>query len=557
MSEEKEKTPRIHFIRNIIKADLEAGKNKSKVVTRFPPEPNGFLHIGHAKSICLNFGMSIEFQGQCYLRFDDTNPEKESQEYMNAIQEDVKWLGFQWVELTKASDYFQKLYEYAIDLIKCGKAYIDSLTADEIREYRGTLTEPGKDSPYRNRSVEENLMLFKEMKAGKHEDGTLVLRAKLDMSSSNINMRDPVIYRVRHIEHHSTGDEWKIYPMYDFTHCISDALEGITHSLCTLEFEDHRPLYDWFLDQLDVPTHPQQIEFSRLNLQYTVISKRKLLSLVEEGHVDGWDDPRMPTIAGLRRRGFTPKSIRDFCEEIGISKENSIIDMLLLENAVRNNLNESTDRAFAIIDPLKLIITNYEEGKTEKVMAKNHPQKPERGERELTFERELFIERDDFLEDAPKKFFRFSIGREVRLKYGYYVTCTNVVKDANGKILEVHCEYDPESKGGTTADGRKVKGTIHWLSASDHRKAEFRLYDRLFKDANLAKADKFESSLNPDSLILKKECLVEPMLAKAEAGSRFQFERLGYFCADSKDHGSENAVYNRVVTLKDRWAKQS
>ena len=549
----------LDFIRQIVTEDLKTGKH-STPITRFPPEPNGFLHIGHAKSICLNFGIAEEFNGRCHLRFDDTNPSKEESAYVQSIKEDVKWLGFDWGDnLFYASDYFDKLCDFALELIKKEKAYVCCLNAEEIREYRGTLTEPGKESPYRNRSVEENLELFQGMKAGRFEEGSHVLRAKIDMASPNLNMRDPIIYRIMKVTHHRTGDTWCIYPMYDYTHCLSDALEQISHSLCTLEFEDHRPLYDWVLDTLETPTHPQQIEFARLNLSYTVMSKRKLMQLVNDGHVNGWDDPRMLTVSGLRRRGYTPKSIREFCKEIGIGKKESWIDMGVLENAVRNDLNVIAPRVMGVIDPLKVIITNYPEDQVEDIEAKNHPQNPDMGTRTLPFSREIYIERTDFLENAPKKFFRLDIGREVRLRYAYFITCDAVVKDeSNGEVLELHCSYDPETYGGNAPDGRKVKGTIHWVSAAQAVQSEIRLYDRLF-DVENPDADKdvdFKEHLNPDSLTSLKNCMVEPSLRDAAPGTCVQFERQGYFCVDSKDSKPKALVFNRTVGLRDSWAKK-
>lgn len=546
------------FIRAIITEDLNSNKYGGRVHTRFPPEPNGYLHIGHAKSICLNFGVAEAYGGLCNLRFDDTNPSKEDVEYVESIQEDVRWLGFDWDDrLFYASDYFEPLYEYAVQLIKAGKAYVCDLTADEIREYRGTLTEPGRDSPYRNRSVEENLDLFERMRAGEFEDGSRVLRAKIDMASPNLNMRDPVMYRILRATHHRTGDEWCIYPLYDFAHCFSDSIEGITHSLCTLEFEDHRPLYDWFLDQLDV-YHPQQIEFARLNLSYTVLSKRKLLQLVEEGHVSGWDDPRMPTLSGLRRRGYTPESIRDFCERIGVAKTNSIVDMALLEHCIRDDLNRRAPRVMGVLRPLRVVIVNYPEELVEELDAVNNPEDPGMGTRKVPFSRVLYIERDDFREDPPKKFWRLALGREVRLRYGYIVKCVGVVKDEQtGEITELHCTYDPETRGGSTPDGRQVKGTIHWVSAAHAFPAEVRLYDRLFLKANPVDEEDggdFKSSLNPNSLETLKPSWVEPSLADAAPGSRYQFERLGYFCVDP-DSAPGALLFNRTVALRDSWAK--
>ena len=560
MSNEKETPAKpLDFIRQIIADDLETGKHSS-IVTRFPPEPNGFLHIGHAKSICLNFGVAQEYNGRCHLSFDDTNPGKESTEYVESIQRDVHWLGFDWGEyLHYASDYFDQLHDFAVELIKLGKAYVCHLSGDEIREYRGTLTEPGKESPYRNRSVEENLELFTRMRAGEFDEGTCVLRAKIDMASPNIVMRDPVLYRILKTSHHRTGDKWCIYPMYDFTHCLSDMLEEITHSLCTLEFENNRALYDWVLDVLQTPNHPRQIEFARLNINYTVTSKRKLLQLVTEGHVSGWDDPRMLTISGLRRRGYTPASLRNFCHTIGIGKRESWIDMGVLENAVRDDLNLHATRVFGVLDPLKLVITNYPEGETEEMVAQNHPQNPDMGERTVPFSREIYIERSDFMEDAPKKFFRLSVGREVRLRYAYLITCREVIKDDDGNIVELRCTYDPETRGGSAPDGRKVKGTIHWVSAPHALRAEVRLYDRLFT-VEYPDADKekhFMEFLNPESLTVLSDCMLEPGLAQAGQDARFQFERQGYFCLDDKGSTPENPVFNRIVTLRDSWAKIS
>ncbi len=548
----------LDFIRQIVDEDQKSGKH-AVPVTRFPPEPNGFLHIGHAKSICLNFGISNEFQGRCHLRFDDTNPSKEEEEYVESIKQDVKWLGFDWQEhLYFASDYFDRLYDFAEQLIKIGKAYVCDLSPEEIRRYRGTLTEPGTDSPYRSRSVEENLELFRHMKSGSYPDGSRVLRAKIDMTSPAIVLRDPVLYRILRASHHRTGDTWCIYPMYDFTHCLSDMLEGITHSLCTLEFQDNRKLYDWVLDSLETPCHPRQIEFARLNLNYTVMSKRKLLQLVEENHVDGWDDPRMLTISGLRRRGYSPRSIRNFCKQIGIGKKQSWIDMGVLENSVREDLNLTAPRVMGVIDPLKVVIDNYPEDKVEEIIAQNHPQKPEMGSRMLPFSRELYIERDDFMEEPPRKFFRLGPGREVRLRYGYYITCVSYEKDENGKITLLHCTYDPQTKGGTSPDGRKVKGTIHWVSADQAIDADVYLYDRLFKVEH-PDADKdvdFKSHLNPDSRKIVSGCKLEPALAEIEPGLQVQFERQGYFCLDAVRSNPAKPVFNRVVTLRDSWSKQ-
>lgn len=547
----------LDFIRQIVDQDQKSGKHPTPV-TRFPPEPNGFLHIGHAKSICLNFGISNEFGGRCHLRFDDTNPSKEEIEYVESIKQDVKWLGFDWQDnLFFASDYFDKLYEFAEQLIKRGKAYVCDLSAEEIRRYRGTLTEPGTDSPYRNRSEEENLELFRKMKDGVFADGSRVLRAKIDMSSTAIVMRDPVLYRILKTSHHRTGDKWCIYPMYDFTHCLSDMLEQISHSLCTLEFQDNRLLYDWVLDSLETPCHPRQIEFARLNLTYTVMSKRKLLQLVEEHHVESWDDPRMLTISGLRRRGYTPSSIRNFCSLIGIGKKQSWIDMGVLENAVRDDLNETAPRVMGVIEPLKVVIDNYPEDQTEEISAQNHPQKPELGSRSLPFSRELYIEKNDFMEDPPRKFFRLGPGREVRLRYGYYITCVSYEKDADGKVTLLHCTYDPETRGGSSPDGRKVKGTIHWVSAKHAVDGDIHLYDRLF-NVEHPDADKevdFKSHLNPHSRDIVTGCKLEPSLGSIEAGVQVQFERQGYFCLDSILSGPGKPVFNRVVTLRDSWAR--
>lgn len=544
------------FIREIIREDLKAGKFDSRVHTRFPPEPNGYLHIGHAKSICLNFGIADEFKGLCNLRFDDTNPTKEEVEYVESIKEDVKWLGFGWDKREYyASDYFEKMYGYAVELIKKGKAYVCDLNADEIREYRGTLTEPGKESPYRNRAVEENLELFEKMRKGEFPDGSHTLRAKIDMKSGNINMRDPVIYRIMHAEHHRTGNKWRIYPMYDFAHCVSDSIEGITHSICTLEFEDHRPLYDWFLDELGV-YHPQQIEFARLNLSYTVLSKRRLIQLVQEGHVNGWDDPRMPTISGLRRRGYTPEAIRNFCERIGVAKRDSLVDMALLEHCIREGLNKSAQRVMAVLKPLKVVLTNYPENQTEELEAINNPEDESMGKRKVPFSRILYIERDDFRENPPKEFFRLAPGREVRLRYAYYITCIDVIKDqTTGEVTELHCTYDPATRGGDSPDKRKVKATLHWVSASHAIKAEVRLYDHLFtKPVPGEESNDFKTDINPKSLELLKQCFVEPSLANSKSGNRFQFERMGYFCVD-RDSTKEKPVFNRTVTLRDTWAK--
>jgi glutaminyl-tRNA synthetase len=545
----------LDFIRQIVTDDLKEGKY-ARIMTRFPPEPNGYLHIGHAKSICLNFGIAQEFGGLCNLRFDDTNPTKEEQEYVDSIMADVRWLGFDWDErLFFASDYFDRMYDYALHLIKTGQAYVCSLSAEEIRLYRGTLTQPGKESPYRHRSVQENLDLFEGMRAGKFPDGSHVLRAKIDMASGNINLRDPVLYRVLHAEHHRSGDKWCIYPMYDYAHPISDALEGITHSLCTLEFEDHRPLYDWTLDHLPVPYRPYQYEFARLNLNYTVLSKRRLIKLVQEGCVRGWDDPRLPTLSGLRRRGYPPQAVRKFCDLIGVGKRENLVEVSLLEYCVREELNRTAPRVMAVLRPLKVVLLNYPENQVEELEAVNNPEDPEAGVRPTPFSRELFIERDDFMEDPPKKFFRLAPGREVRLRYAYFIKCVEVVKDAQGEIVELHCTYDPETKGGYDPDGRKVKATLHWVSAPHSRPAEVRLYDRLFSTPEPgADTGNFLDDLNPDSLETLAACRVEPSLAEARPGERFQFERLGYFCVDP-DSRPGGLVFNRTVTLKDAWAK--
>ncbi len=546
-----------NFIRDIIQQDLASNKYGGRVHTRFPPEPNGYLHIGHAKSICLNFGLAAEFGGKCNLRFDDTNPCKEETEYVESIIECVRWLGFDFEDrLYYASDYFDQLYEWAVQLIKSGKAYVCDLTADQVREYRGTLTEPGRESPYRNRSIEENLDLFERMQAGEFPDGARTLRAKIDMASPNLNMRDPVMYRILHAEHHRTGDKWCIYPMYDFTHGQSDSIEGITHSICTLEFEDHRPLYDWYIEQLGI-YHPQQIEFDRLNLTYTLLSKRKLLLLVQNGHVRGWDDPRMPTLAGIRRRGYTPEAIRTFCGRIGVSKTNGTIELSLLEHALREDLNRRAARVMAVLRPLKVVIDNYPEGQCEEMEAINNPEDPGMGVRKVPFSRELYIEQDDFRLDPPKQYFRLAPGREVRLRYGYLVTCTGVVKNAAGEVVEVHCTYDPATRGGNTPDGRKVKSTIHWVSAAHAIDAEVRLYDSLFvrEDPGAETEGRdFTANLNPNSLEVVNGCKLEPGLRGAALGDRYQFERLGYFCLDS-DSAPGKLVFNRTVALRDTWAK--
>lgn len=552
MSEAEARTS--NFIRQIIDKDLADGKHTT-VHTRFPPEPNGYLHIGHAKSICLNFGIAQDYQGQCNLRFDDTNPEKENLEYVESIKKDVTWLGFDWSgEVCYSSDYFDKLYEYAIELIQKGLAYVDELTPEQIREYRGTLTEPGKHSPYRDRSVEENLALFEKMRAGEFAEGQACLRAKIDMASSFIVMRDPVLYRVRFAEHHQTGDKWCIYPMYDFTHCISDALEGITHSICTLEFQDNRRLYDWVLDNITIPCHPRQYEFSRLNLEYTVMSKRKLNQLVTEKLVTGWDDPRMPTISGLRRRGFTPSAIREFCKRIGVTKQENMIEYSALESCIRDDLNENAPRAMAVLDPVKLVIENFAAGTVETLTLANHPNKPEMGDREVPFTRELWIEREDFREEANKKYKRLVLGKEVRLRGAYVIKAERIEKDEQGNITTIFCSYDPETLGKNPADGRKVKGVIHWVSAEKGVPAEFRLYERLFTVPNPGAADNFAETINPESLV-KVQGYVEPSLVEAKPEFGYQFERMGYFCADNKDSSPQALVFNRTVGLRDSFAK--
>jgi glutaminyl-tRNA synthetase len=548
---------KLDFIRQIVADDCKSGKWGGRVATRFPPEPNGYLHIGHAKSICLNFGIAEEFGGTCNLRFDDTNPEKEEQEYVDSIIEDVRWLGWDWDDrLYFASDYFEQIYQYAIQLIEAGKAYVCELSADEVTEYRGTLNKPGRDSPYRNRSIDENLELFERMKAGEFPDGSRTLRAKIDMSHPNLNMRDPIMYRILHATHHRTGDKWCIYPTYDWAHGFEDSIEKITHSICTLEFENHRPLYDWFLDAVGA-YHPQQIEFARLNLTYTVMSKRKLLQLVQQGLVKGWDDPRMPTICGLRRRGCSPESIRNFCKVIGINKFNSTVDILLLEHCIREELNKTSPRVMAVIRPLRVVIDNYPEGKVEEMEAINNPEDANAGTRKVPFSRELYIEQDDFMENPPKKFYRLAPCREVRLRYAYFVTCTNIVKKANGEVIELHCTYDPATKGGDAPDGRKVKSTLHWVSGRHAIDAEVRLYDHLFTKENPEEVEEgkdFTANLNPNSLEVLTDCKVEPSLKDAKPLQRFQFERLGYFCVDS-DSSSGKLIFNRTVTLKDEWAK--
>ena len=546
------------FIRDLVAADLSAGKNEGRVWTRFPPEPNGYLHIGHAKSICLNFGIAQQFGGLCNLRFDDTNPSKEEVEYVESIINDVRWLGFDWgSRLFYASDYFEQMYEYAVHLVREGKAFVCDLTADQVRDYRGTLIEPGKESPYRNRSVAENLDLFQRMRAGQFPDGARTLRAKIDMASPNINMRDPVLYRILHAEHHRTGDKWCLYPMYDYAHPISDALEGITHSICTLEFEDHRPLYDWTLDNLPVPCHSQQIEFARLNLSYTVMSKRKLLNLVNEGRVAGWDDPRMPTLAGMRRRGYPPEAIRNFCERIGVAKRENLVDLALLEYCVREDLNRRAPRVMGVLRPLKVVLDNYPEDRVEELEAVNNPEDPAAGSRKVPFSRVLYLEREDFLEEPPKKFYRLAPGREVRLRYAYYIKCVQVVKDAAGEVVELRCTYDPETRGGYAPDGRQVKATLHWVSASHAVPAEVRLYDRLFTrpEPGAEHGGDFSADINPNSLEVLPSCRLEPSLAGAAPGSFYQFERQGYFCADLKDSAPGALVFNRTVTLRDPWAR--
>jgi glutaminyl-tRNA synthetase len=534
---------------------METKRFDKRVITRFPPEPNGFLHIGHAKSICLNFGFAREFGGRCHLRFDDTNPIKENVTYVDSIKTDVRWLGFDWGEhLYYASDYFDQLYEYAVMLIKAGKAYVDSLSPEEIRQYRGTLTEPGKESPYRERPVAENLELFRKMAEGAFQEGECVLRAKIDMAAPNIVMRDPTLYRIRHQRHHRTENRWCIYPMYDFAHCISDSIEGITHSICTLEFENNRQLYDWILDTLDI-YHPQQIEFARLNLSYTVLSKRKLIELVEDGYVDGWDDPRMPTISGFRRRGYTPEAIRNFCDRIGVAKRDSMVDLALLEHCIREDLNKRAPRYMGVLNPLKVVIENYPKYASEQLEAVNNPEDPEMGVREVPFSRELYIERDDFMEEPPKKFFRLSPGREVRLRYAYFITCKDVIKNGAGEVVELRCTYDPETRGGNAPDGRRVKSTLHWVSTADAVEAEVRLYDHLFTAENPAAADDLSSVINPQSMEIVKNAKMEPSLSGLAPGAQCQFERVGYFCKDARGGETEGMVFNRIVTLRDQWAK--
>ena len=543
-----------NFIEDFVEEHNLDGRFGGEVITRFPPEPNGYLHIGHAKSMCLNFGLADKYGGRCHMRFDDTNPAKEEEEYVESILQDVRWLGWDWGEhLYFASDHFDKLHDFAVDLIKKGKAYVDDLDQEQIRKYRGTLTEPGVESPFRDRSVDDNLSLFRGMKEGEFEEGTKVLRAKIDMASGNINMRDPVLYRILKTPHHRTGEEWVIYPMYDFAHGQSDSVEGVTHSICTMEYEDHRPLYDWFLDSLDV-YHPQQIEFARLNLSNTVLSKRKLVQLVREGRVGGWDDPRMPTLAGLRRRGYTPESIRSFCEQVGVAKRQNVIDIAMLEHAVRDDLNRRAPRVLAVLRPLKVVIENYPEGQSDELDAINNPEDPDAGTRKLPFSRELYIERDDFMEDPPRKFFRLGPGREVRLRYGYFITCIDVIKDAAGEVVELRCTYDPETRGGQAPDGRRVRGTIHWVSAEHAVDAEVRLYDHLFTSERPDDDDDFMTTLNPESLEVVPNAKVEPSLADAVPGEKYQFERTGYFAVDP-DSQPGALVFNRTVTLRSSWKK--
>ena len=548
-------TASLDFIRAIVEEDLRSGKYQ-EIVTRFPPEPNGYLHIGHAKAICVDFGVAQQYGGRCHLRFDDTNPTKEDVEYVDSIQEDVHWLGFDWGKHRYyASDYFGQLYQYAMALIQAGKAYVDDLSAEEIRQYRGTLTEPGQESPYRNRSVAENLDLFERMKNGEFDDGTRVLRAKIDMASPYMVMRDPTIYRIRKVAHHRTGDTWCIYPLYDFTHCLSDMIEGVTHSICTLEFENNRELYDWVLDNLPVPCHPRQYEFARLGLTYTMMSKRKLLQLVQEGLVSGWDDPRMPTLCGLRRRGYTPEAIRNFCDRIGLAKRNSMVDVAMLEFSIREDLNRRAARVMAVLNPLKVVIDNYPADLVEELEAINNPEDESMGTRNVPFTQTLYIERDDFREDPPKKFFRLAPGREVRLRYAYYIKCVDVVKDANGEIVELHCTYDPATRGGWSSDGRKVQATIHWVSAQHALDGEIRMYDRLFTDPDPGAAEDFRQLLNPASLQVVSGCKLEPSLSAAVPGNRYQFERQGYFCVDPDSTSAGKLIFNRTVTLKDSWTK--
>ena len=551
---DSEKVEPKHFIQHEVEKDLAAGKNDGRIMTRFPPEPNGYLHIGHTKAICLNFELSRQYGGLCNLRLDDTNPVKEDSKYVEAIKRDIQWLGYDWDDrLYFTSDYFPKLYQYAINLIEKGLAYVCDLTAEEVREYRGTLTEAGKNSPYRTRSVEENLALFEKMKNGEMEDGQSTLRAKIDMSSANMNMRDPAIYRVRKVHHHRSGDEWCIYPMYDFAHGLSDAIEGITHSLCSLEFENHRPLYDWFIDNIDVPHRPRQIEFARLNMTHTVMSKRKFLRLVEEGHVDGWDDPRMPTLAGMRKRGFSPSSIRDFCRRIGMAKADSTVDVAMFHSCVREELNREAHRYMAVLDPIKVVVTNYPENQEEMIRSKINQEDESLGKRDMPFSRELYIDREDFMLNPPKKYFRLAPGREVRFKYAYLLTCTDVIEDESGNVVQINCTYDPESVGGLAPDGRKVKGTIHWVSAKHCLDAELKLYDHLFASENPEESDDFTQALNPDSLKVVN-AKIEPLLASLPSGERVQFERVGYFYT-TEQHSKQNPSFNRILALKDGWAK--
>ncbi len=554
-----------HFLRSIAENDIKNGKH-DYIYTRFPPEPNGYLHLGHAKSICLNFGLAKDLGGKCNLRFDDTNPEKEDEEYAESIRQSVEWLGFEWSKLCYASDYYDQLHGFAVELVEKGLAYVDDLNAEQMREYRGTLTEPGKNSPSRDRSVAENLDLFARMRNGEFAEGQYTLRAKIDMASPNISMRDPILYRIRYAHHYRAGDKWCIYPMYDFTHCISDALEGISHSLCTLEFQDNRALYDWVLENITLEENlngergklmPRQIEFGRSNLEYTVASKRKLIQLVQEGHVSGWDDPRLTTLVGLKRRGYTPQSIRDFCEEIGVTKKDSVIEMTVLENAIRHDLEASAKRVFGVLKPLKLVITNYPEGESETFTVKNHPKDDSMGTRDIPFGREIYIDQDDFMLDPPKKFFRLGPGREVRLRYGYAITCNEVIQDDNGNVLELRCTYDPLTAKGQTPDGRKIKGIIHWVSAAHALTAEVRVYDRLYTDPNPGASDDFTSLLNSDSLQVYPNAKLEPSLREGQLADRYQFERVGYFCFDEKDHHDDKIVMNRTVSLRDTWAKQS
>ena len=554
MSEPAPEQP-TNFIRQIIDQDLLEGKSGHRVVTRFPPEPNGYLHIGHAKSICLNFGIAQDYQGHCNLRFDDTNPEKESQEYIDAIQEDIHWIGFEWIKTKYASDYFEELYEYAIQLIRAGKAFVCSLGPDEIRQQRGTLTEPGMESPYRNRSIEENLDLFQRMRAGEFKEGEHVLRAKIDMASPNINMRDPVLYRIKHATHPRTQDKWCIYPMYDYTHCLSDALEGVTYSLCTLEFEDHRPLYDWVLDTLETPSHPRQIEFARLSLEYTVMSKRRLSLLVDGGHVESWDDPRMPTLSGMRSRGIPPEAIRDFCDRIGITKKDAFIEMSVLENCIRENLDPRVNRIMCVLKPLKVVIENYPEDQEEIFSAGNHPKDPSMGQRSIPFSNTIYIEQDDFLLDPPDRYFRLAPGKEVRLRYAYNITCTDVIRNDAGQVSELRCVYDPESKGAG-ARKKKVKGILHWVSARHAVDAEARLFDRLFRLPYPDTGEDLASALNPDSLEVLQDCKIEACAGTLDAGTRVQFERQGYFYLDGDRHDAGRPVFNRIVTLRDSWGKR-